>query len=99
MPLAVAADCLGAVVEAVYGDDLLGEDAANRWVKVGFSRANFFVLLCRNKHVNTRPQYYRNSRAVDKGFRTAPLIRLVGPDDGLLSHTFDGPRSVGGGGY
>lgn len=31
-------------------------------------------------------------RSVDRGFRTAPLIRLVGPDDGLLSLTHDGPR-------
>lgn len=31
-------------------------------------------------------------RAEDKGFRTAPLIRFIGPEDGLLSHTHDGPR-------
>lgn len=32
-------------------------------------------------------------RAVDKGFRSAPLIRFVGQEDGLLSHTGDGPRA------
>ncbi|KAI8472715.1 MAG: hypothetical protein J3K34DRAFT_519583 [Monoraphidium minutum] len=32
------------------------------------------------------------NRLRDKGFRTAPLIRLVGREDGLLSHTHDGPR-------
>jgi hypothetical protein len=31
-------------------------------------------------------------RTSDKGFRTAPLIRLVGAEDGLLSQTHDGPR-------
>jgi hypothetical protein len=31
-------------------------------------------------------------RAEDKGFRTAPLIRLIGAEDGLLSHTHDSPR-------
>ncbi|KAG1678617.1 hypothetical protein FOA52_012624 [Chlamydomonas sp. UWO 241] len=31
----------------------------------------------------------RNS---DKGFRTAPLIRFVGQEDGLLAYTVDGPR-------
>lgn len=31
-------------------------------------------------------------RAIDKGLRTAALIRLVGQEDGLLSHTHDGPR-------
>lgn len=31
-------------------------------------------------------------RAVDKGFRTAPLIRFVGKEDGLLSLTNDIPR-------
>jgi hypothetical protein len=33
-------------------------------------------------------------RTADKGFRTAPLIRLVGQDDGLLSYVHDGPRCV-----
>jgi hypothetical protein len=31
-------------------------------------------------------------RPLDKGFRTAPLIRFIGKEDGLLSHTGDGPR-------
>jgi len=31
-------------------------------------------------------------RAQDKGFRTAPLIRFIGKEAGLLSHTNDGPR-------
>eukprot|EP00879_Flechtneria_rotunda_P014556 GHRR01015211.1.p1 GENE.GHRR01015211.1~~GHRR01015211.1.p1 ORF type:complete len:664 (+),score=177.73 GHRR01015211.1:545-2536(+) len=31
-------------------------------------------------------------RALDKGLRTAPLIRFLGAEDGLLSHTYDGPR-------
>jgi hypothetical protein len=31
-------------------------------------------------------------RARDKGLRTASLIRFVGEEDGLLSHTYDGPR-------
>lgn len=31
-------------------------------------------------------------RARDKGFRTAPLVRFIGAEDGLLSHTHDGPR-------
>lgn len=31
-------------------------------------------------------------RLSDKGFRTAPLMRFVGQEDGLLSHTYDGPR-------
>ena len=31
-------------------------------------------------------------RAADKGFRTAPLIRIVGAEDGLLALTGDGPR-------
>lgn len=35
---------------------------------------------------------YPKRRAADKGFRTAPLIRFVGPEDGLLAPTGDGPR-------
>uniref|UniRef100_A0A383W2W4 Uncharacterized protein n=1 Tax=Tetradesmus obliquus TaxID=3088 RepID=A0A383W2W4_TETOB len=31
-------------------------------------------------------------RPLDKGFRTAPLIRFINKEDGLLSHTGDGPR-------
>lgn len=31
-------------------------------------------------------------RARDKGLRTAALIRFIGKEDGLLSHTHDGPR-------
>lgn len=31
-------------------------------------------------------------RARDKGLRTAALIRFIGQEDGLLSHTHDGPR-------
>jgi hypothetical protein len=31
-------------------------------------------------------------RATDKGLRTASLIRFIGAEDGLLSHTHDGPR-------
>ena len=31
-------------------------------------------------------------RARDKGLRTAGLIRFIGAEDGLLSHTHDGPR-------
>lgn len=31
-------------------------------------------------------------RARDKGLRTAPLIRFIGAEDGLLSHTHDGAR-------
>ena len=31
-------------------------------------------------------------RALDKGLRTAGLIRFVGREDGLLSLTHDGPR-------
>eukprot|EP00775_Hariotina_reticulata_P010758 gene10758-10914_t len=31
-------------------------------------------------------------RSIDKGFRTAPLIRFVGQEDGLLSLTNGGPR-------
>ena len=31
-------------------------------------------------------------RDLDKGFRTAPLIRFVGKEDGLLSYTTDTPR-------
>jgi hypothetical protein len=43
------------------------------------------------------PRRPRPSRSTaDKGFRTAPLIRLVGPEDGLLAHTHDGPRWAGG---
>lgn len=34
----------------------------------------------------------RYCRARDKGLRTAALIRFVGQEDGLLSHTHDGPR-------
>ncbi len=30
--------------------------------------------------------------ALDRGFRTAPLIRFIGQEDGLLSHVHDGPR-------
>ena len=29
----------------------------------------------------------------DKGFRTAPLMRFIGEEDGLLSYTVDGPRA------
>ena len=36
-----------------------------------------------------RPNLGRSS---DKGFRTAPLIRFVGKEDGLLSYTEDIPR-------
>ena len=31
-------------------------------------------------------------RAEDKGFRTAPLIRFVSKEDGLLAYTGDSPR-------
>ena len=31
-------------------------------------------------------------RSSDKGFRTAPLIRFLGKEDGLLSYTEDAPR-------
>jgi hypothetical protein len=31
-------------------------------------------------------------RVRDKGLRTAALIRFIGQEDGLLSHTHDGPR-------
>lgn len=31
-------------------------------------------------------------RARDKARRTAALIRFIGQEDGLLSHTHDGPR-------
>jgi hypothetical protein len=33
-------------------------------------------------------------RPLDKGFRTAPLIRFIGKEDGLLSHTGDGHRVI-----
>lgn len=34
-----------------------------------------------------------DSNSTDKGFRTAPLIRFIGPEDGLLSYTNDGARA------
>lgn len=43
-------------------------------------------------HGTSLPNPNLTPRSVDRGFRTAPLIRLVGPDDGLLSLTHDGPR-------
>lgn len=39
-----------------------------------------------------KPDVCRCFRARDKGLRTAALIRFIGAEDGLLSHTHDGPR-------
>ncbi|GMH42611.1 hypothetical protein BSKO_10530 [Bryopsis sp. KO-2023] len=60
IPVDRMADCMEGLLDVVYGDDVLGEDA--------------------------------KKRKLDKGFRTAPLIRFIGKEDAFLSATNDMPR-------
>lgn len=81
MPVSSMADCWQGLLELLYGADNLDGTAYNG----SASPHSIVSLLAANKNVTNGTSLTGADGRPDYGFRSNPLIRSTGAEDGLLS--------------